>query len=184
MLGISHLEEVILDFEYINSSLMQRAIDLTNAAFNLLNRRRKRRQADGNTITEQREIDRNAMYYGERCTDISNLQDYINELKKSLETIGNVSAASKDAVMNNVMALGNLSADSMNNNAISPVNFTYLQMEFGANINMSDLMPSENEETSAITNLLNDLQELTLKLAGSIGENSFAEWQVQLDIIV
>ena len=121
------------------------------------------------------------MYYGERCTDISNLQDYIDELKNSLETIGNVSATSKDAVMNNVMALGNLSADSMNNNATSPVNFTYLQMEFGANINMSELMSSENEGTSAITNLLNNLQELTLKLAGSIGENSFSEWQVKME---
>ena len=179
-LGTSHLEEIILDFEYINSSLMQRAIDLTNAAFSLLNRRRKR-QTDDNVIPEQREIDRNAMYYGERCTDINNLQDYINELVKSLETIGNVSAASKDAVMSNVMALANLSADSVNNNVTSAVNLTYLEMEFGTTINMSELMSSENQEASAVTSLLNDLQVLTQQLAGSIGENSFSEWQVKME---
>ena len=178
-LGTTYLEEIILDFEYINSSLMQRAIDLTNAAFSMLNRRR--RQTDNNTITEQREIDRNAMYYGQRCTDIKNLKDYINELVKSLETIGNISAASKDAVMSNVMALSNLSADSMNNNATSAVNLTYLEMEFGVNINMSNLMSSENQEAPAVTSLLNNLQELTLQLAGSIGENSFSEWQVKME---
>ena len=176
-LGTMYLEEIIFDFEYINSSLMQRAIDLTNAAFSMLNRRRKR-QTDDNTITEQREISRNAMYYGERCTDIKNLINYINELMESLETIGNVSAASKDAVMSNVMALSNLSADSINNNVTNPVNLTYLEMEFGTTINMSELMSSENQ---AVTNLLNNLQELTLQLAGSIGENSFSEWQVKME---
>ena len=179
-LGTTYLEEIILDFEYINSSLMQRGIDLTNAAFSMLNRKRKR-QIDDNTITEQREIDRNAMYYGERCTDIRNLQDYINELIISLETIGNVSSASKDEIMSNVMALANLSANSINNNATSAINLTYLEMEFGATINMSELMSPENQGTSAVTSLLNDLQELTLQLAGSIGENSFSEWQVKME---
>ena len=177
LLGTSHLEEIILDFNYINSSLMQRAIDLTNAAFNLLSRRRKR-QADDNTITEQRGIDRNAMYYGERCTDIRNLQDYVNELVKSLEIISNVSTTSKDAVMSNVMALNNLSAESMNINVTSAVNLTHLEMEFGATVNMTELMSGE---TSAVTSLLNDLEELTLQLANSIGENSFSEWQLKME---
>ena len=176
-LGTTYLEAIILDFEYINSSLMQRGIDLTNVAFGMLNRKRKR-QTDDNTITEQREIDKNAMYYGERCTDIGNLQDYINELVISLETIGNVSDASRDAIMSNVMALGNLSASSMNNDATSAVNLTYLEMEFGVTVNMSDLMSSGNQ---AVTSLLNDLQELTLQLARSIGENSFSEWQVKME---
>ena len=178
LVGTSHLEEIILDFEYINSSVMQRAIDLTNAAFNLLNRRKKR-QADTVT-TEQREIDRNAMYYGEGCTDITNLQDYLNELVKSLETISNVSTTSQDTIMNNVMTLANLSADSMNNSATAAVNLTYLETEFGATVNMSELMSSDNE-TSAVTRLLDDLQELTRQLAGSIGENSFSEWQAKIE---
>ena len=175
-LGTTYLEQIILDFDYINSSLMQRAIDLTDAAFGMLSRRRKR-QTDNDTITAQKDIDRNAMYYGERCTDINNLQDYINELVKSLETIGNVSAASKDEVMSNVMTLANLSANSVNNNASSAVNLTYLEMEFGATINMNE------SDTSAVTSLLNDLKELTLQLAQSIGENSFSEWQVKMEDI-
>ena len=180
LLGTSHLEEIILDFDYINSSLMQRAIDLTDAAFNVLNRRRKR-QADNNTASEQRGIERNAMYYGERCTDIRNIQDYVNELVKSLETIGNVSATSKNAVMSNVMALANLSADSMNNNVTNAVNLTYLEMEFGAVVNMSEFMSSENQETPVVTRLLNDIQDITLQLAQSIGENSFSEWQLKME---
>ena len=178
LLGTSHLEQVILDFDYINSSLMQRAVDLTNAAFNLLNRRRKR-QTDDDTITEQRGIDRNAMYYGERCTDIGNLNDYVNELVKSLETIANVSAASKDTVMSNAMTLANLSAESMNVNVTGAVNMTYLEMEFGVTVNMSEMM--SDQETSAVTSLLNDLEELTLQLANSIGENSFSEWQLKME---
>ena len=175
-LGTTHLEQIILDFDYINSSLMQRAIDLTNGAFDMLSRRRKR-QTDNDTITGQRDIDRNAMYYGERCTDIRNLQDYVNELVKSLQTIGNVSAASKDEVMRSVMALANSSANSLSNNATSAVNLTYLEMEFGATINMNE------SDTSAVTSLLNDLKELTLQLAQSIGENSFSEWQVKMEDI-
>ena len=180
LLGTSHLEETILDFENINSSLMLRAIDLTNAAFSMLNRRRKR-QIDNSTTTEQRGIDRNVVYYGEGCTDIKNLKDYITELVKSLETIGNASATSKNAVMSSVMALSNLSAYSMNNNVTSAVNLTYLEMEFGVTINMSELMSSGNQEASSVTSLLNDLQELTLQLAQSIGENSFSEWQLKME---
>ena len=175
-LGTTYLEEIILDFEYINTSLMQRAIDLTNAAFSLLNRRRKR-QTDDNMIPEQRI----AMYYSERCIDIRNLQDYINELVISLETIGNVSATSKDAVMSNVMTLANLSADSVNNNVTSAVNFTHLEMEFGTTINISEL--ASNEEGISFTSLLNDLQNITLQLAESIGENSFSEWQIKMEDI-
>ena len=178
-LGMTYLEEIILDFDYINSSLMQRAIDLTNAAFNLLNRRKKRQTDNNMIITDQRGLDRSAMYYGEQCTDIQNLQDYINELVISLETIGNVSSASKDAVVSSVIALANLSADSMNNNAISAVNLTYLEMEFGATINISEL--TSNEEGNAFTSLLNDLQNITLQLAESIGESSFSEWQIKME---
>ena len=174
-----HLENIVLDFENINSSLKRSARDLTNAAFNGLSRRKKK-QTDYDTTTEQRGIDRNAMYYGERCTDIKNLKDYVNELVVSLETIGNVSAASKDAVMSNAMALANLSAESMNVNVTGAVNTTYLEMEFGATVNMSELM-SDQETMSAYTSLLNDLQNLTLQLAESIGENSFSEWQSKME---
>jgi len=177
LLGTTHTEEIILDFEYIETSLMQRAIDLTNGAFNLLSRRRKR-QTEDNTITGQREITRTAMYYGEKCTSIRNLHDYMNELVISLKTIANVSEASQDAVMENVMVLGNLSADSMNDNASSPVNFTYLEMEFNVTVNMTEM---SGNDASAITNLLDDLQALTLQLAASIGENSFAEWQAKME---
>ena len=179
---LDRLENIVLDFERINNSLKQGAIDLTNAAFNALSRRKKR-QTDynnNNTITEQTGADRNVMYYGERCTDIKNLQDYVNELVGTLETIGNISAASKDAVMSNAMALANLSAESMNINVTSAVNLTYLEMEFGATVNMTELM-SGQEETSAVTSLLNNLEELTLKLAESIGENSFSEWQLKME---
>ena len=175
------LEEIILDFEHtrINSSLMQRAIDLTDAVFNSLNRRRKR-QTDDNTASEQSGTERNAMYYGERCTDIRNIQDYVNELVRSLETIDNISATSKNAVMSNVMALANLSADSINDNVTNVVNLTYLEMEFGITINMSELT-SNQEEIFVFTSLLNNLQELTLRLAESIGENSFSEWQLKME---
>ena len=182
-LGMTYLEEeIILDFDddYINSSLKRRAIDLTNVAFGMLNRRKKR-QTDNNTITEQREIDSGTIYYSERCTDIRNLQDYINELVISLQTIGNISSASKDAVMSNVMALANLSANNTNNNvtSYSAVNFTHLEMEFGATINISEI--TSNEEETAFTSLLNYLQNITLQLAGSIGENSFSEWQIKME---
>ena len=180
-LGMTYLEEeIILDFNYINSSLKQRAMDLTNAAFNFLSRRKKR-QTDNNTITEQREIDNGTIYYSERCTDIRNLQDYINELVISLQTIGNISSASRDAVMSNVMALANLSANNINNNVTSyrTVNFTHLEMEFGVTINISEI--TSNEEGTAFTSLLNDLQNFTLQLVRSIGENSFSEWQIKME---
>ena len=175
-LGTTYVKQVILDFNFINSSLMRSAIDLTNAAFGMLNRRRKR-QTDNDTTTGQRDIDRNAIYYGEQCTDIKNLLDYANELEESLEIIGNVSAASKDEVVSNAMALANLSANSVNNNETSAVNLTYLEMEFGATINMSE------SDTFAVTSLLNDLWELTMQLVQSIGENSFSEWQVKMEDI-
>jgi len=177
LLGTIHSEEIILDFEYIETSLMQRAIDLTNGAFNLQGRRRKR-QTENGTITGQREITRTAMYFGERCTDIRNLHDYLNELVSSLKTVVNVSETSQDAIMENIMALGNLSADSINDNTNSLVNFTYLEMEFNVTVNLTEM---SNNDTSAISNLLDDLQALTLQLASSIGENSFAEWQVKME---
>ena len=177
LLGTTHTEEIILDFEYIETSLMQRAIDLTNGAFNVLSSRRKR-QTEDSTTTEQREITRTVMYYGEKCTDIRNLHDYINELVSSLKTIANVSESSQDAVMENVMALSNLSADSMNDNTTSSVNVTYLEMEFGVTVNVTEM---SNDDATAITNLLDDLQALTLQLAASVGENSFAEWQVKME---
>ena len=176
LLGTTHTDEIILDFEYIETSLMQRAIDLTNGAFNLVGRRRKR-QAEDDTVTGQRDISQTAMYYGEKCTDIRNLHDYIDELVNSLKTIANVSQASQDAVMENVIALGNLSADSTNNNT-SSVNVTYLEMEFGVAVNMTE---TTNNEASEITDLLDNLQSLTSQLAASIGENSFAEWQVKME---
>ena len=76
------------------------------------------------------------------------------------------------------MALNNLSAESMNINVTSAVNLTHLEMEFGATVNMTELMSGER---SAVTSLLNDLEELTLQLSNSIGENSFSEWQLKME---
>ena len=179
-LATSHLEEIIVNFQYTNASLMRGAIDLTGAAITLVSNR-KRRQAENSTGTAEREeADRNALYYGKNCINIKSIKEYLNQLVKSLETISNVSATSKDAVMSNAMALANLSAESMNINVTSAVNLTYLEMEFGATVNMTELM-SGQEETSAVTSLLNDLEELTLQLANSIGENSFSEWQLKME---
>ena len=43
---------------------------------------------------------------------------------------------------------------------------------------MTELMSGE---TSAVTSLLNDLEELTLQPANSIRENSFSEWQLKME---
>ncbi|XP_065883044.1 uncharacterized protein [Dysidea avara] len=85
--------------------------------------------------------------------------------------------SSRNAVMENIMALSNLTDDSMNDNISSPVNVTYLEMEFGIVLNATEPMMENNQ----VIILLNDLQVLTEQLAGSIGENSFAEWQVKME---
>ena len=172
-LATSHLEEIIVDLEYVNETLMRGAIDLTGAAITLVSNR-KRRQAENSTGTAGRETNRNARYYDEKCINIESIKQYLNQLVESLETIANVSAASKDTVMSNAMTLANLSAESMNVNVTGAVNTTYLEMEFGVTVNMSEMM--SDQEISAVTSLLNNLEELTLQLAHSIGENSFSEW--------
>ena len=48
----------------------------------------------------------------------------------------------------------------MNVNVTGAVNMTYLEMEFGVTVNMSEMM--SDQEASAVTSLLNDLEELTL----------------------
>ena len=102
---------------------MRGAIDLTGAAITLVSNRKRRQAENGTGTAEREEIDRNTLYYGENCINIKSIKEYLNQLVKSLEAIGNVSATSKDAVMSNAMALANLSAERMNINVTSAVNF-------------------------------------------------------------
>ena len=88
ILGTTHAEEILLDFDYIDTSLRHRAIDLTNVAFDMTSQRR-RRQVDDSINTGQRGIDEMGRFYGERCTDIKNVQEYMIEILQSLQTIAN-----------------------------------------------------------------------------------------------
>ena len=69
-LATSHLEEIIVDFDYINASLMRGAIDLTGAAITLVSNRKRRQAENGTGTAEREEIDRNTLYYGENCINI------------------------------------------------------------------------------------------------------------------
>lgn len=179
--GISESFEttVVFDFSNINLHLQRTAEVLTRMAFgNVDTEDRTRRQT---VVTEDPES--TTALVNQRCTDLLNIHDYIEELQDTLETIVEQILSSKlnateAKLENDVLA-------TINEEVFATVNFTVLQTEFSILTQPSSLLDSlsEGNESRAITSMISSFGEMDEDLANANENSVFLDWQATIEML-
>ena len=183
--GISESFEatVVFDFSNINLHLQRTAKVLARIAFgDIDNEDRIMRSRRQSVVMEEDPASTTALV-NQRCTDLLNIHDYIEEMQDTLETIVEQILSSK--LNASEAKLENDAVATISEEAFAAVNFTVLQTEFGLPARSSSLLDTLNEgdESRAITKMISSFGEMDEDLANANENSVFLDWQATIEML-
>ena len=183
--GISESFETIAVFDFSNIGLhLQRTAEvLARMAFGNVDAEDRTKRSRRQTVVMEEDPDSTTALVNQRCTDLLNIHDYIEELQDTLETIIEQILSSK---LNATEAkLQNDALATVNEEAFATVNFSVLQTEFGLPAQSSSLLDnlSEGNESRAITAMISSFGEMDEDLATANENSVFLDWQATIEML-
>jgi len=174
---------VVFDFSNIYLHLQRTSEIIARMAFGDIGgaddrTRRSRRQ----TVVRE-DSDSTTALVNQRCTDLLNVHDYIEELQDTLETIVEQILSSK---LNATEAkLDSDALATINEETFAMVNFSVLQTEFSLPTQPTSLLNSlsEGNETKAITAMITSFGEMDEDLANANENSVFLDWQATIEML-
>ena len=183
LLNHTSTRRVNVDFQRIDLSLRNTAIIIVEGIF-LANSRSRRsvkiaRQANTNGSEEQ--VDSNQSYFEEKCSEITNLQQYITALNISVGTIADMAISTMRSVTTNTQSLANLTATSMEL-FFQPqsINTTTFAINFNVTINSTTVESGVSETELELLDLLQNLGNLSSVIGQDIEVDSSRSWLLQM----
>ena len=182
--GISESFEatVVFDFSNINLHLQRTAEVIARMAFGNVDIEDRTKRSRRQTVVME-DPDSTTALVNQRCTDLLNVHDYIEELQDTLETIVEQILSSK---MNATEAkLENDALATINEEAFAMVNYSVLQTEFSLITQPNSLLDSLNEgnESKAITAMISSFGEMDEDLANANENSVFLDWQATIEML-
>ena len=182
--GISESFEatVVFDFSNINLHLQRTAEVLATMAFGNIDVVDRTKRSRRQTVVME-DPDSTTALVNQRCTDLLNVHDYIEELQDTLDTIVEQILNSK---MNASEAkLENDALATISEEAFTMVNFSVLQTEFSLPTQPSSLLDSltEGNESKAITAMISSFGEMDEDLASANENSVFLDWQATIEML-
>ena len=182
--GISESFEatVVFDFSNIDLHLQRTAEVLATVAFGNIDVVDRTKRSRRQTVVME-DPDSTTALVNQRCTDLLNVHDYIEELQDTLETIVEQILNSK---MNASEAkLENDALATISEEAFAMVNFSVLQTEFNLPTQSSSLLDNlmEGNESKAITAMISSFGEMDEDLASANENSVFLDWQATIEML-
>ena len=182
--GISESFEstVVFDFSNIELHLQRAAELLARAAFGNIGTEDRIKRSRRQTVVME-DPDSTTTLVNQRCTDLLNIHDYIEELQDTLETIVEQILSSK--LNASEAKLENDALATVNEEAFASVNFSVLQTEFSLSTRPTSLLDSLNEgnESKAITTMISSFGEMDEELASANENSVFLDWQATIEML-
>ena len=166
-------ELAYVDFQHLNTSLWDAAVDITD---NVLRHRSKRHYRNiANTVLENA----NYFHFQRRCTGVNNILSYVKELNSSIYSIAATAISSKsdlDENINEILNLIDTFSINDNVNASSPItNFT-MSNESAVSASIPDVI---DEAIKLIEEHLSNNQYIE----DTFDVDLFKSWQAKMEIL-
>ena len=183
VLNYTSTTRVIVDFQRVELSVRNAAMSIVEGVF-LLNSRSRRsiktaRQAN---INDTQEItDSNQLYFEQKCSEITNLQEYFMVLNNSISSIAEMAISTMMSVTANEQFIANLTETSTELFSQSQrINTTSFAMDFNVTINSTTVEVGESETELEILDYLQNLGNLSGTVGEDVEADSFRSWLLEM----
>ena len=182
-LGYNFTHKVIVDFNRLNMSLREAAVEITDNSIIGGGYRSKR----SIRYKRQTEENNNELQFQARCTDLKNLVEYINIINHSIATLENVTTNSINNVMKGRNNLTNLISEytELYTKAYT-IETGKIKEVFNNSINITDSGKLEgslsNEEVQNL-NLMREYLDANGDIDATAANNMFTTWQNKMEML-
>ena len=183
VLNYTSTTRVIVDFQRVELSVHNAAMSIVEGVFILKSRsRRAMKNARQANINDTQEIpDSNQLYFEQKCSEITNLQDYFMVLNNSINSIAEMVISTMMSVTANEQFIANLTETSTELFSQSQsINTTSFAMDFNVTINSTIVEVGESETELEILDYLHNLGNLSGTVGEDVEADSFRSWLLEM----
>ena len=183
VLNYTSTTRVIVDFQRVELSVRNAAMSIVEGVFILNSRsRRSMKTARQANINNTQEItDSNQLYFEEKCSEITNLQEYFMVLNNSISSIAEMAISTMMSVTANEQFIANLTETSTELFSQSQsINTTSFAMDFNVTINSTTVEVGESETELEILDYLQNLGNLSGTVGEDVEADSFRSWLLEM----
>ena len=186
-LGYNFSHEVTVDFNRLELSLREAAVEITDSSIIGGGYRSKRSLRYKRQTGESNNYNDNEPQFQARCTDLENLKQYIKIINQSIATLENVTTMSITNVIKGRKNLTDLIAEYIKvYNKPIEIDFGKIKEVFNNTINVTENKETDgslsNEELQNL-NLMQEYLNASADIDISIANSMFTTWQNKMELL-